>query len=176
MKQVLAVFGWLLILAVQVALWPQVTDGLQPAFALAAALAIGLAPSATVTGPARARVGASGNLWRGFWLAVISGTVLGLYAQHHFGLLAAASALGYASIWLVIRPPIDDLGWPGRLSAAVLAAAIYELTILIVLKLTVANFPFLAELTTIGTLNVLGTVTAFALFTGLFGAYRRRTA
>lgn len=176
MKQVLAILGWMLILAVQVALWPQITDAIQPAFALAAALAVGLTPGTTVTGPARARVGASSNLWTGFWLAAISGTVLGLYAQHHFGLLTVASALAYASVWLVVRPPLDDLGWPGRLTAAALAAAVYELTILVVLKLTVANFPFLAELATVGTLNVLGTVAAFALFTALFGAYRRRAA
>jgi hypothetical protein len=176
MKPILMLFGWLLIIAIQVSLWPQITEGIQPAFTLAAALAVGLTAGKTVTGPARARVGSSGNLWTGFWLAVISGTVLGLYAQHHFGLLTVASALGYASIWLVIRPPVDDLRWPGRLSAALLAAAVYELVILLVLKLTVKNFPLLAELATVGTLNVLGTVAAFAVFVALFGAYRRRSA
>lgn len=174
MKPLLIVLGWLLILAIQVALWPQVTQGIQPAFTLAAALAIGLAPGSSVTGPARARVSTSSNLWTGFWMAVISGTVLSLYAQHHFGLLTAASALGYASVWLVVRPPLDDLGWPGRLSAAALAAVIYELITVLVLKITVDNFPFLAELGTVATLNVLGTITAFALFTVLFGVYRRR--
>lgn len=174
MSRVLAGLVWLLIVAVQVALWPQITSAVQPAFTLAAALAVGLTPAKAITGPARAHVGSSGSLWNGFWLAIVSGAVLDLYAQHHFGLLLTASALGYAAVWLVVRPPIDDLGWPSRLSAALLAAAIYELVILSVFKLTVDNFPFLASLATVSTLNVLGTIAAFALFAGLLGAFRRR--
>lgn len=174
MNRVLAILVWLLIIAVQVSLWPQITTGIQPAFTLAAALAVGLTPAKATTGPARAHVGSSSNVWSGFWLAIASGAGLDLYAQHHFGMLLTASALGYAVVWLIIRPPVDDLGWPSRLSAALLAAAIYELIILGTLKLTVAHFPFLASLITVATLNVLGTVAAFALFTGVLGAFRRR--
>ncbi len=174
MNRVLAVLAWLLILALQVSLWPQITDAFRPAFALAAALAVGLTPGRTVTGPDRARVGSSGSLWTGFWLAVGSGAVLDLYAQHHFGLLLTASALGYATIWLVVRPPVDEFGWPSRIGAAALVAAVYELVVVTVFGLTVPHFPFLAELTAVATLNVLGTVAAFALFAGLLGALQRR--
>lgn len=174
MSRVLAILAWLIVLALQVTLWPQITLAFRPSFALAAALAVGLTSSTPVTGPARARVGSSGNLWAGFWLATGSGAVLDLYAQHHFGLLTIAGAVGYAMVWLVVRPPVDDLGWPSKLGAALLAATVYELIVVSVFKLTVPHFPFLAELATVGTLDVLGTVTAFALFAGLLGAVRRR--
>lgn len=174
MIRILAIFAWLVILSIQVSLWPQITTGVLPAFGLAAALAWGLAPGSSVTGPARARVSSSGNLRGGLWLALASGAILDLYAQHHLGLLTVASGLGYASIWLVVRPPVDDLGWPNRLSAAFLAAVAYELIILLVLNLTTDNFPFLALLFQVATLNVVGTVIVFAALTGLLGALRRR--
>ncbi|MSU76093.1 hypothetical protein EXS54_01300 [Patescibacteria group bacterium] len=174
MIRVLAILAWLVILSIQVSLWPQITTAIMPAFGLAAALAWGLAPGSSVTGPARAHVGSASHLRTGLWLALASGALLDLYAQHHLGLLMIASGLGYASIWLVVRPPVDDLGWPTRLSAALLAAIIYELVILVVMVLTRSNFPFLAELLQVATLNVVGTVIVFAMFVSLLGALRRR--
>lgn len=176
MKTILAILAWLVILAVQISLWPQITNGVMPAFGLAASLAWGLSPGQTVTGPARARIGSASHLRGGLWLAIASGAILDLYAQHHLGLLTVASGLAYASVFLVIRPPVDDATWTNRLTAVALAAAVYETIVLVVLNLTTDDFPIVALFFQTATLNVVGTVLVFALLASLLGALRRRFA
>jgi hypothetical protein len=174
MRRLIELICWLGVIGLQISLWPQLTDRFRPAFTLAAALAWGLASGRSVSGPDRARVESTSELFGGFVLAALSGLALDFYAQHSFGLLATASALGYAVIWLVIRPPVDEISWPVKVGGAALGAGLYELTVLAVTDLTTQNFPFLAELTTVATLNVAGTTAAFIVFAALIGAYRRR--
>lgn len=174
MITILAILAWLVILSIQISLWPQITTGIMPAFGLAAALAWGLSPGQTMTGPARARVGSASHLRGGLWLAIASGAILDLYAQHHLGLLTVASGLAYASVFLVVRPPVDDASWTNRLAAATLAGIVYEVIVLSVLNLTTDNLPLLALLFQVATLNVVGTVLVFALLASLLGALRRR--
>lgn len=166
MQRLLELAVWLGVISLQIALWPQITEQVLPAFVLAGSLAWGLA----------GRPGADGaaGMVPGFRLAFASGLILDLYTQHHFGMFTVATSLGYITSWLFLRPPAPEVTLALGLPIALAAAAVYELAILIFINSSTPHFPFFAELLTTATLNVAGTVTAFVLFWAIVNAYLKR--
>lgn len=152
MRRLVAVVAWLFVLALQVSLWPEITVRVMPAFAFATALAWGI----TI------------NSRTGLWLAGGSGLMLDLYAQHDFGMLTAASLLGYGAAWAILRRYLSgSVSWGPVLLGAAAGSVAYELTVLLWTEARIEGFPLLAETFGTGTLNALATFVAFLVAAGL---------
>lgn len=152
MKRLAAVLAWLAILALQIALWPEITVRVMPAFAFAAALAWGIVI----------------NPRSGLWLAGGAGLALDLYAQHDFGMITVASLAGYGAAWAILRRYLSGtVSWGPVLLGAAAGSAAYELTVLLWTAIRVDGFPLLAEALGTGTLNALATFVAFLAAAGL---------
>lgn len=152
MKRLAAILAWLAILALQIALWPEITVRILPAFAFAAALAWGIVI----------------NPRTGLWLAGGTGLVLDLYAQHDFGMITVASLLGYGSAWAILRRYLSGtVSWGPVLLGAAAGSVAYELAVLLWTDLRIEHFPLLAEAFGTGTLNALATFVAFLVAAGL---------
>ncbi len=130
----------------QVTLWPQLTARVLPALVLVIVLLWGYADGVTA----------------GFRTAAVGGLILDLYHQQRFGLFTTALVIAYA-VTLVLRAPGDESTLAERLSGIVLAAAAYELVVLVWIKATTGHFPFFEELLHVATLNVAATIVVFAL-------------
>lgn len=156
MNRVLAVVGIVLLVALQIAGWPELTTRILPAFCLAGAISWG---------------SVAGRL-NSLRLAVILGLILDLYSQHNFGMMTAAMALGTGIPNLFARD--EDGGWATQLVALAVGAAIYELVILLWISLADAQAAFFANLLTVATLNILGTVVVGAGLTVLLTAIASR--
>lgn len=152
MKRLAAVLIWLAILALQLALWPEITVRFLPAFAFAAALAWGIVI----------------NPRAGLWLAGGSGLLLDLYAQHDFGMITIASLAGYGAAWAILRRYLSGtVSWGPVLLGAAAGSIAYELVLLLWMEIRVGEFPLLAEAFGTGTLNALATFVAFLAAAGL---------
>lgn len=157
MRRVGEFFALLMLLAVQVTLWPELTGRFLPAFSFIAAFSWGLARSV----PA------------GFQLAFISGLLLDLYTQQHFGLFTVATVLGYSPLWFFLRGRPAELSGSLKLALFVMGATVYELTLLVWLTVANAHFPFFAELLKVATLNVVSSLVFFSLMAPLVDRYVR---
>jgi rod shape-determining protein MreD len=147
MNRVLVVLAMILLVAIQVAGWPELTTRVLPAFCLAGALAWGIV----------------GGRLAGFRAAIIFGLILDLYSQHNFGMFTTAMALAAAVPALFARD--EDSGLATQLAALATAAVTYELVILTWISLADDRAAFLANLVTVGTLNSIGTVVVGLLLT-----------
>ena len=142
----------LLLLGLQISFWPSVTGVVMPAFILAAAFAVGL----------------QDRLLTGFRIAFIGGLLLDLYAQLHFGRFTLAALAGYGLAVVLLRGQTADLiSTPYRLSLVTAGALLYELVVLIFIRVGNGSFPFFSQLTQVATLNVLATVVTYGVFTGI---------
>lgn len=157
MRRVVEFFFVLAVVGFQVALWPDLTQRVMPAFLLALAFAWGFAD----------------NRLAGFRLAFASGLALDLYAQHHFGMFTIALSAAYGLVFVVARDEEQGLG--SQLATVIVGATAYELVILTFLQLSDSRFPFFANLTGVATLNAAGTVVAFLGFSALVSAYYVRS-
>lgn len=155
MKRALEAFIVLGVIALQVALWPQITFRFLPEFVLVLAFSWGLAT----------------GVGSGFRLAFVSGLLLDLYSQQNFGMFTLAMVVSYATLLPFAKTPSSELSWPLTLSLFALAVSVYEVVILLVLNFTNASFPFFAELLQVATLNVVSSVVLFALVRPLVGRY-----
>ena len=156
MNRILAVVGIILLIALQVAAWPELTTRVLPAFCLAGAIAWG-----NVAG----RVA-------GLRVAVILGVILDLYAQHNFGMMTVAMALGSGLPGLFVRD--QDAGLATQLFALAVGALVYELLVLLWISMSDTQAAFFANLLGVATLNVLGTVVVGAGLTVLLAAVTSR--
>lgn len=157
MNTFVGIVAILVVLAIQVAGWPEITTRVMPAFALAAALAWGYS---------------AGRL-AGFKLAVLLGIILDLYSQHNFGMFTVAMAVG-AAIPAVISRDEDD-GLAPQIVSLAIAGFLYELVILIWISISDAQAAFFANLLQVATLNTVGTVVVGLLMTFIVAAYSSRT-
>ena len=147
MNQVVVILAMILLVAIQVAGWPELTTRVLPAFCLAAALAWGIV----------------GGRVAGFRAAIIFGLILDLYSQHNFGMFTTAMALGAAVPTILVRD--EDSGLATQLAALVAAALTYEVVLLAWISVADDRAAFLANLVTVGTLNSIGTVVVGLLLT-----------
>jgi cell shape-determining protein MreD len=157
MNTFVGIVAILMVIAVQVSAWPNLTPRVMPAFALAAALAWGYS---------------AGRL-AGFKLAVLLGVILDLYAQHNFGMFTVAMAVGAAVPALISRD--EDDGLAPQAVALVVAGFLYELVLLIWISVADAQAAFFANLLQVATLNTVGTVVVGLLMTLAVAAYATRT-
>ncbi|HEY8108402.1 MAG TPA: hypothetical protein VIF43_00070 [Patescibacteria group bacterium] len=155
MKRLAVILTWVFVLALQIALWPEITVRVLPAFAFATALAWGIMI----------------NPRTGFWLAGGSGLLLDLYAQHDLGMVTVASLAGYGVAWGIIRGYLSGtVSWGPVLLGAAVGSFVYELFLLLWMEVRVDGFPLLAETIGTGTLNALATFVVFLVAAGLASA------
>lgn len=138
----------------QAVLWPDVTLLMQPAFLLVIALLVGF----------------NRGLAPGFWFAFTAGLLLDFYAQQRFGLFTFAMLLAYLPAFIYWQTRTNELTLPTKITLTVTAACIYELVLLVVIRLGNSEFAFFAELLQVATLNVVGSVIAYAVLAPLFSA------
>jgi cell shape-determining protein MreD len=160
MRFVFLFFGLLLVVAFQVAAWPDVTLRIMPNFVLAVCLGWLFATGA--------RSGAAAML--------IAGLTLDLYSQRMFGRFLVGFLLGYALVMLMTRGAAEGISYPYRLVAGSIAIIACELWILIYMNIAVPRMPFFAQLADTATLNILATIVFFAIITPLVDVIARSIA
>jgi rod shape-determining protein MreD len=141
----------------QAVLWPDVTLQVQPAFLLIIAMIVGF----------------NRGLQAGFWFAFASGLVLDFYVQRQFGLFTFAMTAAYLPVFIYWQTRVSELTVPTKLTLVVTSACLYELLVVTGIRLGNSAFPFFAELARVATLNVIGSVVAFAVLAPLFGTLFR---
>ncbi len=146
MNRVLAGTGVAIGFLLQTMWWPEITLLVAPAWLLSWAAAWG----------------ATRNLEGGYWLAIIGGLLLDLFAGSTFGLFTVASLVSYGIFYMVVSTrPASDSG-PFILLVFAVTAALYEILVLLGLLVTTGNLPFFALLVQVATLNTVGTVVVFS--------------
>ena len=159
MKFTIELLVILVLIGLQVSLWPQLAPGAIPALVVVAAIARGLA----------------GDVAGGLRTAFVGGLMLDLYAHHYFGLFTGATLIAFATCLVFGGSNPNELRIPGQLGVMLLAAVVYELLILLILTVAVDHFPFFASLRYTATLNVLATMFSFILLAPLIRRLYRHT-
>ncbi len=160
MRFVVLFFGLLLVIAFQIAAWPDVTLRIMPNFTLAVALAWLFATGAR-----------SGGL-----ALLISGLTLDLYSQRMFGRFLLGFILAYGLVMLITRGAAEGISYAYRLLAGSIAIVACELWVLIYMNIAVPRMPFFAQLFDTATLNILATIIFFAIITPIIDVIARSIA